>query len=407
VVANSRVISRGASERVRALQEGLGGIRDILLDGSQPLHVGRFRTLDNQVRRAQVQNSLWGQTPRYLTEAVGIGILAGLAVFTAVRAGGMAGALPVLGALALGAQKLLPLFQRLYSGWNSIQGNRGTLEDVAALADAPLPEGAGVKGDPRQLLFERALTLEGVGFRYGAGGPWVLKGVDLEIPKGARVGFKGETGGGKSTLLDLVMGLLTPTEGTLRVDGVALTPETLPHWQARIAHVPQSIFLADTTLAGNIAFGEAPERVDLARVERAAKRARIHDFIAGLPKGYQTVVGERGVRLSGGQRQRVGIARALYREAEVLVLDEAKRALDGKTEASVMEGLSEVGGEVTVLIVAHRLSTLEGCDGVVEVGGGETITSVKPALTEAIGTPRIRHPGAARLSPLTIQRGSS
>lgn len=368
VVRNSRIISANSSARLQGMQEALGGIRDILLDGSAPLHLRRFQQSDGARRTAAVKNSLWGQMPRYLVEALGIGIIAGLAVFTALRAGGLSEALPVLGALALGAQKLLPLFQRVYSGWNTIAGNQGNLEDVAILADAPIPAEALVQGDPSRLPFNEALRLNRVGFRYRDDAPWVFRRVDLTVLKGARIGFAGETGCGKSTLLDLIMGLLTPLEGQLEVDGVPLSPENLRHWQARIAHVPQSIFLADTTLAANIAFGEPLERIDLARVEAAARRARIHDFVMGLDRAYDTTVGERGVRLSGGQRQRVGIARALYRKADVLVLDEATSALDGETEASVMEGIEEVGDDVTVLIVAHRLSTLEGCDRIVNMG---------------------------------------
>lgn len=377
VVRNSRIISANVSARIQGMQEGLGGIRDILLDGSAPLHLQRFERYDSAFRMAQVRNSLWGQMPRYLVEALGIGIVAGLAVWTSLRVGNIGEALPVLGALALGAQKLLPLFQRIYAGWNAVIGIQGNLEDVARLADAPLPEGADVQGDPAQLPFRESLTLRNVGFRYRDETPWVFRGLNLTIGKGARVGFAGETGCGKSTLLDLIMGLLSPSEGVLEVDALPLSPQNMRHWQARIAHVPQSIFLADSTVAANIAFGEPPERIDMARVEAAARRARIHDFIVGLDDGYQTTVGERGVRLSGGQRQRVGIARALYRRADVLVLDEATSALDGETEASVMEGIDEVGADVTVLIVAHRLSTLDGCDMIIRMGGG-TMT-IEPA----------------------------
>lgn len=365
ITRNSRVISASSSARVQSMQEGLGGIRDILLDGSQPLHLARFQTVDHSFRKALVSNTLWGQMPRYLVEALGIGIIAGLAVVTALKAGSLGEALPVLGALALGAQKLLPLFQRMYGGWTLVVGNQGNLEDVAELANTPIPEGTAVVADPRLAPFEKSLTLTEVGFRYREDAPWVIRGLDLEIPKGARVGFAGETGCGKSTLLDLIMGLLIPSEGDLKVDGMKLTPTNLRHWQARISHVPQSIFLSDASLKANIAFGETPDRIDAERVKEAARRARIHDFIETLDDGYETKVGERGIRLSGGQRQRVGIARALYRRADVLVLDEATSALDGETESSVMDGIAEVGRDITVLIVAHRLSTLTGCDVVV------------------------------------------
>jgi ATP-binding cassette, subfamily B, bacterial PglK len=306
--------------------------------------------------------------PRYGVEALGIGIIAALALMMSFRTGGIAEALPLLGALALGAQKLLPLFQRIYQARTQVLGNRGNLEDVDTFLKATMPEGVGLRGEPDLLPFEQTLTLEGVGFRYLEGAPWIFRDVNLTIPKGSRVGFVGETGCGKSTLLDLIMGLLEPVEGALKVDGIDLSRRNLRDWQARIAHVPQTIFLADTSLEANIAFGVPPAQVERERVRIAAQRARIDAFIRALPEGYDTPVGERGVRISGGQRQRVGIARALYREADVLVLDEATSALDGETEWSVMEGIDELGDSVTVLIVAHRLSTLEACDMVFRLG---------------------------------------
>jgi ATP-binding cassette, subfamily B, bacterial PglK len=367
IVNNSRVISRNASARIKTMQEGLGGIRDVLLDGSQGLHLKRFSQADLQYRHAQAQNDLWAQMPRYIVEGLGIGGIAGIAAYAAMQKGTLAGALPVLGALALGAQRILPLFQRIYAGWNQVAGNIGNMEDVASLASAPLPEGIKLEGDPSALPFNKSLTLNNIGFRYRNDLRWVFRNINISIAKGARIGFSGKTGSGKSTLLDLVMGLLEPSEGEILVDGTIVGPNNMRHWQARIAHVPQNIFLSDTSIAENIAFGEPRENVDMHRVELASRRARIHDFINSLENGYETTVGERGVRLSGGQRQRLGIARALYRHADVMILDEATSALDGMTEASVMEGIAELGSDITVLIVAHRLSTLELCDRVIEL----------------------------------------
>ena len=393
IVANSRTISHAATGRVQVIQEGLGGIRDVLLDGSQSFHLSRFRGYDITFRQAFARNSLWGQTPRYLVEALGIGVIAGIAAVTAIRAGGMVDALPTLGALAIGAQRLLPLFQRLYAGWNSLTGNLGNLEDVAALANAPVLIGVRGAPEPTHLPFASDIALHGVGFRYRDDSPWVFRGISLRIPRGARIGFAGRTGCGKSTLLDLVMGLLPPSEGNIEIDGKALTPLNLRHWQARIAHVPQSIFLTDTTIAANIAFNEPSDKINLARVEAAARRARIHDFIATLDCGYGTLVGERGVRLSGGQRQRIGIARALYRHADVLVLDEATSALDGATEASVMDGVRELGTDITVLIVAHRLSTLTECDIVVRMDAPAHPAAITP--TDLMADEMIPSPNGA------------
>ncbi len=367
LLQNSRQISASVTQRVRSLQEGLGGIRDTILDGSQPIHASRFSGHDVSYRAPLVRNQLWAQVPRYLLEGLGIGVIIGLTLFISSRSGSVSAALPVLGAVALGAQRLLPLFQRIYAGWTNVMGSRGYVEDVLELLEDEDTLTRIRHADAARVSFKHELRLEGLGFRYGAEAPWVFRGFDLTIPKGSRVGFAGQTGCGKSTLLDVVMGLLLPVEGHVSVDGTPITADNVQAWRAHIAHVPQAIFLADSTIGENIAFGIPPHEIDPARVKEAAERARIHDFIAGLPNGYDTMVGERGVRLSGGQRQRVGIARALYRKADVLVLDEATSALDNETEASVMEGIDDIGPDVTVLIVAHRLSTLDNCDQVIRM----------------------------------------
>jgi ATP-binding cassette subfamily B protein len=220
------------------------------------------------------------------------------------------------------------------------------------------------------MAFEIVITLKDLGFRYTPHGPWVLRHLNLQIPKGSRVGFVGVTGSGKSTLLDVIMGLLTPTEGNLLIDNTVVTPQNTCAWQAHIAHVPQAIFLSDTSIAENIAFGLPPQQIDLHRVKQAAEQAQIAQTIAGWRNGYDTLVGERGVRLSGGQRQRIGIARALYRRANVIIFDEATSALDNETEAAVMQAVETLGRDITMLIIAHRLTTLRNCDRIVELANG-------------------------------------
>ena len=215
--------------------------------------------------------------------------------------------------------------------------------------------------------------MEGVRFRYSDDGPWVLNGIDLSIPKGSRVGFVGSTGSGKSTTLDLLMGLLDPTEGRVVVDGEPIGGDRLRAWQRAIAHVPQFIFLADTNWTENIAFGVDPKAIDQDRVREAARRAQIADFIESDPKGYDATIGERGVKLSGGQRQRIGIARALYKQASVLILDEATSALDNLTEQSVMDSIDTLDRDLTILIVAHRLTTVQRCDTIVELEGSRIV----------------------------------
>ena len=369
---NSRRIATEYTFVVKALQEGLGGIRDVLLDGSQPVYSEVYRRAEKSLRRAQGDNVFMGQSPRYSMEALGMVLIAILAYALSRQSHGVAAALPVLGALALGAQRLLPALQQVYGAWASIAGSHALLEDTIDLLDQPLPEDA-ARPRPGPLPFRNEIKLEGICFRYAGEGPWVLDHLDLAIPQGARVGLVGGTGSGKSTLLDLLMGLLQPTEGLISIDGQVLGGSTVRAWQACIAHVPQSIFLADTTLWQNIAFGTPPHAIDPERVRAAARHAQICDFIDSMPQGFDSLVGERGVRLSGGQRQRIGIARALYKEASVLVLDEATSALDNSTERLVVDAINGLSRDLTVLMIAHRLSTVRNCDTILELEHGRLV----------------------------------
>jgi ATP-binding cassette, subfamily B, bacterial PglK len=370
--SNSRRIASEYTLVVKALQEALGGIRDVLLDGTQAVYCDVYRRADQSLRRAQGDNVFISQSPRFSMEAVGMVLIAGLAFGLSRQSDGVTEALPILGALALGAQRLLPAMQQVYSAWASIAGSHALLEDTLRLLDQPLPADASSPA-PRRLPFEREIRFEQVRFRYTAEGPWVIDNLDLVISKGARVGLVGGTGSGKSTTLDLLMGLLHPNGGLISVDGEPLDGSRIRAWQASIAHVPQAIFLADSTLTENIAFGVPPGEVDRERVHRAAERAQICEFVDAMPEGLESLVGERGVRLSGGQRQRIGIARALYKEANVLVLDEATSALDNSTERSVMDAIEGLSRDLTIIMIAHRLSTVQRCDTIIELENGRLI----------------------------------
>jgi ATP-binding cassette subfamily B protein len=304
-----------------------------------------------------------------LIEALGIALIAVLAYAITGREGGVAAAIPLLGALAIGAQRLLPVLQQLYGSWSSLRGEQASLNDVLDLLEQPLPAYAGaLNSEP--ITFTRSIKLNDICFRYTDQTPWVLRNIDLEIQKGSRVGFVGTTGSGKSTLLDILMALLPPVKGGLVIDGTAINEQNFRSWQSHIAHVPQSIFLADTTIAENIAFGVPADQIDYQRVEKAARQAQIAETIESWEKGYSTFVGERGVRLSGGQRQRIGIARALYKQADVMVFDEATSALDNETETELMKSVNAIANDITVIMVAHRLSTLRACDTIYELEAG-------------------------------------
>lgn len=369
---NSQRISEQGTLAIKSLQEGLGAIRDILLNWGQAAYCETYRKADMPYRMAYGSNLFISVSPRFAMETIGMVLIAGLAYFLSSQHGGIGPSLPLLGALALGAQRIIPALQQIYWAWASIAGNRASLEEVIDLLNQPIPEEA-LKPPPKTLDFHSRITFNGVWFRYLDTEPWVLKDLNLVIPRGCRMGFVGGTGSGKSTTLDLLMGLLEPTKGHIMVDGMEIRTGALRTWQQNIAHVPQSIFLADSTLAENIALGIPAELIDMKKVKRAAEQAMIADFIESRPEGYSALVGERGVMLSGGQRQRIGIARALYKDAGVLVLDEATSSLDNQTEKAVMACLDNLHREMTILIIAHRLTTIQNCDQIVELEGGAVI----------------------------------
>ena len=366
---NARTIERMQAEGIRTVQEGLGGIRDVIISDTQPYFLSRFDEFDRHLQRAHAANLLAAAAPRFAIEAAGMVIIAALAYMLIIRTNDAGQVLPMLGTFVLGAQRLLPLMQLIYGNWALIIGNLAGAEVVLKTLEVPLPAECR-ESQPKRLPFHRAIVLKDVSFRYAPDQQPVIERFNLTIFKGSKVGFVGKTGSGKSTTVDLVMGLLEPTGGAIEIDGHRLDGTTRRAWRRQIAHVPQSIFLADASIAENIAFGIEPAKIDHERVRNAAQQAALADFIESLPQGYETRVGERGVRLSGGQRQRIGIARALYKQATVLVFDEATSALDMETEAIVMEAIRELPSDLTVLIIAHRLTTVEYCDEIVTIDKG-------------------------------------
>ena len=366
LLKNSQCISIESTKIIKSLQEGLGGIRDVLIDGSQNFYCKLYGSADLPLRRASANNSFINSAPRFLIEALGMTLIAGLAYAMSQQADGLVTTIPVLGVLAMGAQRLLPTLQLVYRSIGSMRGSYASFQDILELLNQPLPDHVH-KFPVIPITFNKKISINNLSFRYSVDSPWILENVNLNIDKGKCIGFVGETGSGKSTLLDIIMGLLTPTRGTLMVDEKVVTIENCRNWQAHVAHVPQNIYLSDTTIEENIAFGQSTDQIDHDRVRWASHQARISELIESWPKQYQTFVGERGVRLSGGQRQRIGIARALYRKANVLILDEATSALDNKTEKEVMKAIEGLEGKLTVLIIAHRITTLKKCDQIIEL----------------------------------------
>ena len=376
IIINSQYISSGSTNTIKALQEGLGGIRDILIDSNQEFYCKLFIQADTPYRRAISDNNFISYAPRFVIETLGLVLISGLAYYLSQQKDGISVAIPMLGLLAMAAQRLMPAIQKIYSSVTSIKGSYYSVKDILYLLDQPISSYI----DQQQLSivpFKKDIKLDNVWFRYNKKTPWILKEVNLTFNKGSRIGFVGETGRGKSTLLDLVMGLLSPTKGHLKIDSKIVSMNNIRLWQSHIAHVPQNIYLSDGTIEENIAFGIPADKIDAESVKKVAELANISKFIDSCAQGYKTFVGERGVRLSGGQRQRIGIARALYKSADVLIFDEATNALDVETESAIMESIERLGKNLTIFIITHRVTTLKACDLIVELDKDCTINIKK------------------------------
>jgi ABC-type bacteriocin/lantibiotic exporter with double-glycine peptidase domain len=370
--ANGEDIDITSVQVIKIIQEGLGGIRDILIDGSQDIYCKNFQRQDSKLKNAQSNNLFIGQSPRYIMEAFGIIAIAIITCNLVSDDNNILVALPFVGGLALGIQRLLPLVQHCYSAWSVIKGNKASLLDTINYIE--LTTNNSYCTSPKssnRIDFTREIKFDNVCFNYSDDGPMILTGLSFSIQKGSCVGLIGVTGSGKSTCLDLLMGLLIPSSGFISVDNYELGEKDLQSWRANISHVPQTIYLSDASVEQNIAFGIPEHLIDQDRVLFSAKKAQLSETIESWEGKYKTIVGERGVRLSGGQRQRIAIARALYKQSSVIVFDEATSALDYQTEDAIMKTISNLSKELTVVIVAHRLNSLKGCDKIIEIENGK------------------------------------
>jgi ATP-binding cassette subfamily B protein len=282
-------------------------------------------------------------------------------------------AIPLLGTLAIGAVRILPLMQQIFSSWSSIVTGLPSVNDAILLLEKPTLDRS--FNSSKEIIFEKTIELRSVNFQYSFADRYAIKNASLSIKKGEIVGIMGPSGGGKSTILDILMALLLPSSGDLIIDDVVISEKNARLWQRNITHVPQHIYLSDSSILENIAIGVPVENIDINRVNEAVKNAQLAETIHMLSMGLNAKVGERGVLLSGGQRQRIGIARALYKNAKILILDEATSALDNKTESEFMSSLTSLRQHLTIIIVAHRLSTLSICDRIYEVACGEVSNS--------------------------------
>jgi ABC-type multidrug transport system fused ATPase/permease subunit len=360
-----RLSSEANRVRHKAVNEVLGGIKDLKILGRLGNYQKVFSDASGSYARYQVQNGLIATLPRYAMESIAFGgILLILLYLLSVRRD-VNQALPLIALYAMAGFRLMPAIQQIFGGVAQVRFSLSSLEnlhrEIVALSKGAIDLASVVARKP--IEFHRSIELRSIRFRYPEAEKDAICGASLTIAKNTTVGLVGLSGSGKSTLIDILLGLLTPDSGDILVDGNALGPENAAAWRARLGYVPQSIFLAEDSIERNIAFGLADSDIDHARVERAARLASLHDFVTSeLPDGYATEVGERGIRLSGGQRQRIGIARALYHDPDVLLLDEATSALDGMTEDAIIDAIRSLAHTKTIILIAHRFSTIRDCD---------------------------------------------
>jgi ATP-binding cassette subfamily C protein len=361
---------KAARTRFRVAAEALGGIKEVRSLGAERKFLKEFETTGPPFVRATAWNLVIAEIPRHLLEVLSVGTVLVILLFLLLSGSSLEDALPVLTVFAFAGYKLVPAFHQVFTGATTARFYLSSLEELQEDLAGPVEEEASSAAGGPPLVLTGSLELDGVTFRYPGADGSALEEVSLELRRGDRIGIVGPTGSGKTTLVDVLMGLLRPQEGEMRVDGKALRGEDWARWRASVGYVPQHIFLSDSSLKSNVAFGLAPEDVDRERVREVIRMAELEDFVRELPRGLETTVGERGVRLSGGQRQRIAVARALYRDPSLLLLDEATSALDGATEEAVMDAVFGLGRERTLVVVAHRLSTVRRCDRIVVLQNG-------------------------------------
>ena len=356
--------------RYSVINEVFGGVKEVKIGGLEKIYVDRFANPSLNYAQTQATASALRQLPRFALEAIAFGAIILVILYLIAQKDGFTTALPIISLYAFAGYRLMPAVQSIYSSFTQLTYVGPALDklyyDIKNLSSLSLDE------NKNTLQFKKKIILKNIYYSYPNTSKTTLKDISINIPAKTTVGLVGTTGSGKTTTVDILLGLLQAQQGTLEVDGQVITKTNIRAWQRSIGYVPQNIYLADDTIASNIAFGQDPKYIDKEAIEKASKIANLHNFVINeLPQQYQTIIGERGVRLSGGQRQRIGIARALYHNPKVLILDEATNSLDGQTEQVVMDAVNKLRKDITIILIAHRLNTLNNCDIIFKLEKGE------------------------------------
>ncbi len=380
VITNSKSIALSEQSLIKSIQESLGSIRDVLLDNNQELYVNIHKKFERKKRSLLARNQYIGEFPRYAIEGLALLLIAIISFFSVKDIDKSSSIIILLGGFVLGVQKLLPSIQRIYLSWCLLNSYSADITYTLNLIQLDTNKKSTARILPIKL--KDSIKFDNVSFSYDKKKKSVIKNFNLEIYKGQKIGIIGKTGGGKSTFSDLFMGLIKPTKGEIFIDGKNIYdknfPDRINNWRISIAHVPQNIYLADCSIAENIAFGIKKDLISIKEIKEAAKKAQLHEFIQSTNDEYNTIIGERGVKLSGGQRQRLGIARALYKNKDILVFDEATSALDNRTEIKLIDTIDKLSSDLTIIAIAHRYSTLKNFDRIIEIENGSIVYDGRP-----------------------------
>ena len=373
LIKNSVKVNQLRFEQIKIIQEGLGSIRDLIINMKQPEYSNYYNKVDIPLRNGIAKNRLLINSPKYLIEGLSLLLLSFLTYFLIISRNDSTMVIPLIASFALGAQKMLPSIQQIFKSWGSIKSYSSDIKSVINLLNQPIQRKEIIK-KIRPIDFQK-IIFEKVSFSYCNSSKYALKDINIEIKKGDIIGIVGKTGSGKSTFIDLFMGLLSPVKGKVFLNDFLFKNDYYlkQSFYSIISHVPQDIFLSDLSIAENIAFGIKKENINFKLLESSAKRSQLFDFISFLPNGFNTIVGERGINLSGGQKQRIAIARAFYKNSSIIVFDEATSALDNNTEKLIMDSFRTMGKDITVLLVAHRISSLKNCSRIFRFDNGKLI----------------------------------